>query len=240
MRKLLILAVALMPFLLHAQAGVGASTLNPASNDFFYDKAGRQIFIKSNYEFFGTPYFGDNYCTASVEVKGGKRYEGIKVKVNLQDNSVLYIDEDGKELVATVPISRLQFYDCTDASKNKTLITGMPAVDKQNGSNFYVVLDSGPASLLKYSDITFYDKQNNYGAATMMRYFNQSNHYYIYNAATGITKVGKENDEVVNLLGNHKAELNTYIAKNNIKVRKEEDLVKLVKYYNTLVYSRKI
>lgn len=231
MKNFLFLLIAAFPFTLRAQTGVGTNI--PVANDFMYDALGRRIPFGANYIMHGSPFFGDEHCTADLKVRNSKTLVGVKTRVNLENNAVLYLDSAGVELESSVAIDRIAFYDCTDPSKNKILVSGLPPVDKQDESNFYVLLDSGRISLLRFTQVTFYDKQSNYGSAGIIRTFHQGDIYYAH-TRSGLVKFAKEEDDVLQVLGNKRAAISSYIAKNNLKCRREADLVKVFAYYNSL------
>ncbi|MES2371731.1 MAG: hypothetical protein V4557_04065 [Bacteroidota bacterium] len=203
------------------------------TNEFLHDASGRPIYLRTEYEIEGTPFYADEYCTANLKIKNGKYYTGIKVKLNLQENLLIYIDREGKEMAASTPVEKIEFFNCSDPAKNKTLVSGFPAIDKQDVSNFYVRLDSGNVSLLKYIFVNYRDEKK-YGSANMTRVFEQKEVYYIYTPGKGIQRLNKDNNAVIKLLGNKKTELEDFIAKNDIKCRKEEELVKVFTFYNSL------
>lgn len=220
-----------IPFLSKAQQQI--LTFMNETNEFLHDASGRPIYMRTEYETDGTPLYSNDYCMANLKVKNGKYYVGIKVKLNLQENLLIYVDEHGNEMAAITPIEKIEFYNCGDPAKNKTFVSGFPAIDKQDASSFYVRLDSGNVSLLKYLSITYRDERK-YGSASITRIFEQKEVYYFYSQDKGIKRLNKDNDTLVEMLGAKKSELTSFIAKNDIKCRKEDDLVKVFAFYNSL------
>ena len=58
--------------------------------------------------------------------------------------------------------------------------------------------------------------------------------YYSYVPGKGMAKLNKDTGAVLNALNNRQKEVSNYITTNNIKCRKEADLVKVFAYYNSL------
>jgi hypothetical protein len=52
----------------------------------------------------GSPFFWDDYQPATIGTKKGEKYAGMKVKLNLTDQELYYMDDKGKELVLTSPV----------------------------------------------------------------------------------------------------------------------------------------
>ncbi len=149
------------------------------AQQFMNDANGRPLFMHTDYVIEGSPFFDDTYCTASMKVRNGKKYIGIRVKVNLQENLVIYELPDGKEMAAISPIERIDFFNCNDPQKNRTLLTGFPAIEEQTENSFYVLLDSGKVTLLKYIKVNYRDTKN-YGSPNTIRVFEQKEIYYTY------------------------------------------------------------
>jgi hypothetical protein len=231
MKQLLIILIALTPVALNAQQTTQAL---PGPGEFVYDNIGRPVFLRSDIDIQGSQYFEDKYCHATLKVRKGKTYHGLKVKIDLMNNSVIYVDESGKEMEAITPLDRIEFLDCADLSKNKVLISGLPPVDKQDESSLYIVLDSGNVSLLKHVKVVVTDKRNNFGNANIIRTIRQYEEYYSYSPGKSPMRLEKDNAAVLNTLADKKAEIGSYMTARDIKIRKEADLVKVFAYYNSL------
>lgn len=199
------------------------------------DVNGHPLMLRSDYAIEGSPFFFSEYCMANLKVRNGKSYNGIKVKLNLQENLVIYDAGDGKEMASVTPIEKILFINCSDTSKNTVLQSGFPPVDAQNVNSFYQLLDSGRLQLLKHIGINYKDTRY-YGSNQTTRVFTQNETFYVYSPEKGIRKVPvKDNGLVITLLGDHMQELTAYVSANGLRCKKEEDLLKLVRYYNSLV-----
>ncbi len=232
LRKTGILFFSLISFSLYGQ---GRNATGDFSNAqvFMSDANGRPLYMHTEYEVEGTPFYQDEYCLATIKLRKGKSYHNIRVKLNLFTNRVIYEDNDGKEMEATTPIDRIEFMHCTDASKNKILVSGYPPVDELNEEQYYVLVDSGKATLLKYIQVLYRDTKF-YGKANTTRVFEQKESYYIYVPGKGMQKLTKDNDAVIAALPAKKNEVARYITSNNLKCRREEDLKKVFAWYNSL------
>ena len=217
---------------LFGQSNAGITNYSNAQQ-FMNDANGRPMYMHADYAIEGSPFFSNDYCTANLKLRKGKTYNGIKVKLNLQENLVVYDAGDGKEMIATSPVEKIEFQHCNDATKNKVLVTGYPAIDKQDVSSFYVLMDSGSMQLLKYISVNYRDTKY-YGDPNMTRVFEQKESYYAYSAAKGMMRLSKENDVILAIFNNRKQELAKFITANALKCKREEDLIKIFAYYNSL------
>jgi hypothetical protein len=217
---------------LFSQSNAGVTNYSNAQQ-FMNDANGRPMYMHAEYAVEGSPFFSNDYCTANLKLRKGKTYNGIKVKLNLQENLVIYDAGDGKEMIATSPIEKIEFFNCNDATKSKVLVTGYPAIDKQDVSGFYILMDSGSVQLLKHISVNYRDTKY-YGDPNMTRVFEQKETYYAYSADKGMMRLSKDNNLVLTVFNNRKQELAKFIAANDLKCKREEDLVKVFAYYNSL------
>jgi outer membrane protein assembly factor BamA len=84
MKQLLIILITLVPVALNAQQTTQAL---PGPGEFVYDNVGRPVFLRSDIDIQGSQYFEDKYCHATLKVRKGKTYHGLKVKIDLMSNS---------------------------------------------------------------------------------------------------------------------------------------------------------
>src|SRR6185436_10138879 len=93
------------------------------------DVSGKPIYLKVNYNIDGSPFYPADYYRASLYTRGGKVYEGINVKFNMMDNLLVMKLDDGTELVAISPITRVIFTDSVRIGMLNTVFEkGFPPV----------------------------------------------------------------------------------------------------------------
>lgn len=218
-----------------AQPGsAGVGDMNN-SQQFLADASGKPLFLKTEYTVEGSPYFPNDYSFATLFMKNGKAYTGIKVKLNLNDNTLLYITPDGKEMELTSPINKLAFIDTSYGRDMGDIIfqNGFSPIDKQDQTSFYQVLDSGKVILLKYINAFFQDKRE-YGSASMTRVFTQTNDWYLRLPDGSMKKLDKGKAAILSLLPSKKEEMSKFIDANGLKCRKESDWIKIITSYNSV------
>src|SRR5690349_5529738 len=83
----------------------------PVHND-FYKNADLPV-VKDKYPPFasGTPYFIDEWLNADGELEHGETFKDVKMRLDLVDNTLQYINPDGLELVASSAIKTVIFKD---------------------------------------------------------------------------------------------------------------------------------
>jgi len=105
------------------------------------DANGKPLFTRNYENAEGSPDFSEEYCPAMITSKG-KTYQAPQVKLNLLYNVIIY-NENNRELIATIPIEKVQFAGCGDSKGAIIFQSGFPGIDGQNDSTFYEVLDTG-------------------------------------------------------------------------------------------------
>lgn len=213
----------------------GYSQLNTlGSNPFMADANGRPMYLKNEYAVEGSPYFNEGYLIAEITSTAGKVYPNVQVKVNLAENEVLYLADDGKEMIATISIKKIRFikFISKEGIADKVLESfGQPMNTPKNP--VYDVLEAGKASLLKQIRVTFQDNRR-FNEASVTRTFQRSEIYHILLPDGKIQKLGSGKDDMVALLQDKKAEVSAFIDEKRLKCRNVEDYRKVITYYNSL------
>ena len=234
MRKLnIILCAALMVCLVNQ--GISQNVLG--SNPFATDINGRPMYAKTEYIAQGSPYFYDDYCLAEVTTTTGKVYPETKIKFNIMENLVLYILNDGTEMIATTPIAKIKFYDYFKEGKvyPSTTLQSIGEPINKDKSKIYALLVDSTARLYKQISIT-YDDSKGYGEATVTRTFKREENYFalIPGISTELQKFTKNKSSVSDLFGKQKEKVSTYIDQQKLNCKSEKDLIRIFSYYHTL------
>jgi len=201
---------------------------------FVRNQRGDQFFNKSNLTMEGSPYYPYQFCAANIKVANGNLYQKPKVRLGLIDNLVYYLADDTTELVVGMPVEKIEFTNCVEGIKifSTTFQSGFPAVDKQTEATFYQVLDTGNAKLLKHLLVTYTDDKP-YNSASITRVFKTTETLYA-NAGGKMVKLNKGKESVINALQDKKAQVEAFINSKGLKCKKEEDVLMVFNYYNSL------
>lgn len=190
------------------------------------DAMGQPFYPQQKYNWEGKIFFPDEYANATVTIAGGKVYRNIRAKINLLNNTLLFTDSAGKEFVATLPVERLEF-EGPDTAKTVFI---KPARD--TGSALYQLLDSGRVSLLKKIFITYKD-QSAYGSTAITRIFEQKHAYFSLRGGS-LLVLDRTKPALLSLMDDRAELVRTFIEQRKLKLRREADLVRLFRYYNSL------
>ncbi|TDO28912.1 hypothetical protein [Sediminibacterium goheungense] len=196
---------------------------------FMVDANGRLLKPDGDYNEEGTPYFSRNFLPGTVTILKGNTYHGLQVRINFHTHEIIFLDPDGREMVVAQPVERVEL---TTPEGKKIFRSGYAPIDKQDPNVFYEVLDSGAVSLLKYTEVSFSERQP-YPNARYVRTYRDKVFYYM---AKGIQleKLPKNTDELPAMFTGKEAKLTELIKRDKLKLKKESDMIQLFRYANTL------
>jgi hypothetical protein len=179
----------------------------------------------------GTPFYNKQYCSGSIQLANGKIYDGLNLKLNLKENKIIATLYDGVEIVITSPVNKVVM-GCKNAEQPVVFLAGLPKIDQQNERSFYQVLDSGKITLLKYTEVRYKDTKDYNGNYITRRKYYQTPEYYIWSSDKNLIKVSLNEDELLSSLSPLRKPLLNIILKENIKLKKESDLIRIITLYN--------
>lgn len=208
-----------------------------AGTNFLNDANGMPMYQRTEYRAEGSPYFYDEYWYADITAMNGNTYTDVKVKLNLVENRILYLNDNNAEMIATIPIKRISFrgYLQGETYHDNTRLEGIEGPINEQGAKVYQVLEDSTVKLYKLINVTFTDNKP-YGEASITRVFTKKETYFALLPAkdSALHKVDKNKQAIVSLLNDPKASVEKYIESNKLNCKKEKDLVAIFRYYNSL------
>ncbi|MGN7707984.1 hypothetical protein [Chryseobacterium sp. JV274] len=224
MKKITLIALLGMSSLLFSQANtIGLNSAGGTHEVFFKIKsegAGRAL----NYdEIIGSPYLNKNFSIAKVAddyEKAPVRYNTLRDEIEFQKNgTTLALPKEEK-------FSRIEIFS------PKTILVSLDTQDDLNGYFFELVNDK--TGLYKKIQTKFIDAvpaANSYATDRPASFKTLDPVYYI-KTESGYIKKPKKIKDIANAFPAKKDDIEKFAKSNNIKVNKEEDLIKLVKFLN--------
>lgn len=174
-------------------------------------------------------YFKDEYLSAALYSPMGKIMQNSKFKLNLQENRIFYLDKDGvTEMEVSSPLKRIEF-ELTDGT-NAVFEKGFPSYDRFTENSYYEVLVEGNAKLLKI--IKFTEVEATQYAGTPIKSIEKENMYFGF-SKNGFQKITKP-ENMLAICSDKSKEVQDFIQKGNLKLKKQSDLEQIIKYYNGL------
>ena len=179
----------------------------------------------------GTPYFNEAWMKGSLDLSDGHGYENLWLKIDLTDNSLLYLDADGKEMIATSVIKNVTLIDSVTGKKYIFVHSSFINCTGKIKPGWYQRIVPGRASVYKhYAKII--NETKPYGSATYEQTIVTATNYFLL--ADSLFLPIKKFKALPGMLKNKKDELNQYISNINLSGKTDADYAELVLYYNSL------
>ena len=105
-------------------------------------------------------------------------------------------------------------------------------------NGYFEVLAQGNCKLLLRRESVIRREQlpaSNFGGGNYRDYFRTTNTYFIKKDDDPAVKISRSKKSILTVLGDHKSDLEKYIRDNHLKLSKEDALIDLIYYYNSLI-----
>ena len=181
-------------------------------------------------------FFKPDFCGATLYSEG-HIYRGLKVKMNLLTGEVRFIKENSDEIEMTISfrIKKIEFFNCWNNKVPVVFQSGFPVITSRDDRDIlYQVLDSGKVMLLKNIKVSENSGVRAVQYGTPQVELQQSETFYVYSPAKGMLKPERSREAILKVLDDKREEVDSYITANNIRFRNEEELVKVIVFYNSL------
>lgn len=207
---------------------------NIHNNAFWNDANGRPLRLQSEFKVEGSPYYNDEYCEADVFLSNGKKYQNVKVKVNLVDNDIVFMNDKKEEMIVTSSVSKVHFYACERRSNKPVTIAALAPVMNQKGTTLYEILVDGSAKLLKKVSANYLDTKG-YNEAGVTRTYTITETLYALLPGDAVpVKVQKSKNGVIELFTKNQQMVTAFIEKNKLRCKSDEDIAEIFQYYNSI------
>ena len=172
-----------------AQDGFVAQSGAPLSYNVF-DKNGKS-FVNPAPDVAGSPFLKDDWILATVVVTTNRRYDSVKVRLNLLSQEVHFLDRNNNEMaLARGYIKEVIFPTPVTGVVSPHFQSGFPAVDQQDAGNFYAVLAQGKLWLL-HSLRKIIATQKDEVSGEVRKEYRVYEDYYLYDGQT-MQRIKKE------------------------------------------------
>lgn len=191
------------------------------------DAKGRPLYLTVNFATEGSPYFAEDYQPAQLTIMGGAVYNNVKVKLNLLDHLVQYLQPDGREMITEMPVQKIKFLN-----SGNIILQSFGGPLNMAGADIYQVLDTGHIQLLKKITIAFRDSQN-YNEASTTRIFEHKESYYSLTGSGELKKLEKGRGAILELFRLKKDAVASFIDQGHLNCKSEADYKALFSFYNS-------
>ena len=178
----------------------------------------------------GSPYFSDSWMHGKVLLENGAISGMLDLKLNMLDNTVLYLDPKGQEMVITAP---LRYATMTDsAGEPYYFLHGDQLTDEKDlKDTWFQVLVNGSVSLCKHTRKGVRESKS-YGSATTEQSIQTSETFYV-KRKKDLIRI-KKWDDLLTLLDDKKELVSAYSKTHHLNGKTQSDFIAVMTYYNSL------
>ena len=218
---------------LQAQANSISTTGKWGQQIFLSDVNGR-AFENKYADINGSAYLFPEFKFATIELTDGRKYANVKARLNLVENEVNFIASNGEEgYIGKGMVHAISFNDTTKQGiKTFSFQTGFPKTDNQTVIHFYQVLANGKIALVKSIAKNIEERINELSGEKSKEFAVRENLYLQLGGE--LKRIKKEASFFLEAMADQKDTINTYIKTNKINFKVEDQLIKLIEYYNSL------
>lgn len=196
------------------------------------DKTGQPLMTKGYVNLEGSPFFVNDWVNGSVTLANGSSFKNVQLKYNELEDVLYFKNGKNEEFMFAQPVQEFTLQiPKTDGLQQHHFRNGYLA--GSNAKAYYEILSDGKAQLLKRSSKVIQEDKE-YNSATVTQKIIESIKYYLFIDGK-MNPVKKDKKSLFSILGNKTAELDNYIKANNLNIKDDDDLIKLINYYNSLV-----
>lgn len=231
MNKSYALLLILLSFFVKTEAQIDYQ-LNSAADFFRTQKfiVGEYHNTLSEKDIKGSPYLNDEFIKGSIYTVSKTQYNDIPLRYNIYNDEIEFQTPDNKSLALDAPeiVEKVTF--------GKYTMEYIPyEVSSKIKKGFFKIIDKGTASLYARPSVDYEapKEPGPYKNAEPAKFIPREDRYYIRIGLEAAVEAGNKKD-IISIFSDHSNEIEKYIKKEKINVRKEEGLKSLVEYYNSL------
>ncbi len=199
------------------------------------DFVGRPIMLQERpyNELEGSPFLFDMWVNGTVKFTTGESYKNVPLKYNLLTDELYFKNKQGDTLTFVDPVREFILqYDLNSNNAVKHFRNGFGPTGKNTDKSFYEVLVDGTIQLLKKTTATIAESKE-YNATLVHREVAKDIRYYLVKSGQ-INPLKREEKSILTLADDKADRLKAYIKANNLNLKNDDDLAKLIVYYNSI------
>lgn len=195
-----------------------------------YDPVANKPFNAEKYSGIrGTPFQIDKWYKGSVITTKGI-YDDLQLKLDAYENK-LYFNRDDQTFEFQEPVvSFILKPKPSDSSTYMNFEKGITG-NSLSPNQFVQVLVKGNITLYK-SDIKSLTEMSEINAGMVKTFTTISRYYLVKDNVVTLVKINKS--DILPLLKSQEEKINAYMSQHKISLRKENDLIEIIAYYNLL------
>lgn len=194
------------------------------------DKSGSTLRVMSTADqnMVGSPYLVDTWSKGNVKFVNSKPTENVELKFDLLENVLVIKGNDGIENVFTEKISE---FTLNVLGEERLFKSGF--IDSKNNliTAYLEVLYNGKTKFLS-KDGKMIIESKEYNTNTITKKIENTTEYFFSKPNNSVSLIKLSKKTIFAYLGS--LDLATYVRDNKLNLKKREDIIKLLEYYDSL------
>ena len=177
----------------------------------------------------GTPYLSENFEAGKIVTQEDSVFANISLRYNAYSDDLEFKQGENIFAVADKSIVKKAEFGGNLFSYRSFEVGAI------NRDGFFKILSEGKATLMVRYTIKFQDQieAKAFSDGQPARFEDVEKHFYI-SVEKAPAKLLTNKKSLFEILSNHKSEMETFISKNKLSIRDEEELIKIIDQYNSL------
>lgn len=178
----------------------------------------------------GSPYLQDGFIEGTVTRKNGDVYHQVPLRYNGYDDQIEFKPPTGVALYLSNPE---EFQSVTIGSQKYIYLSSNSK--RQEADGYFELLEDGKTKLLKKHAVVLKEAEpaKPYQDPKPAAFEKEPASFFVLNEKQEVIEISNTNS-LLDALPSANNELKSYLKKNKLKVRKEDDLRQVIAHYNEL------
>ena len=195
-----------------------------------YDPVANRPFNAEKYSGIrGTPFLTDKWYKGNVVTTKGI-YKNLELKLDVYDSKLYFNNNDESFEFQDPVLSFTLMPKPADSSTYMHFIKGVTG-NSLSQNQFVQVLVKGNITLYK-SDIKSLTEMSEINAGIVKTFITTSRYYLSKDNVLSLIKISKA--DIMPFLKNQEDKINAYLSQYKLSLRKEDELIEIIAYYNLL------
>ncbi len=211
---------------IHAQSQLTNPFLN-SGRQYFYQSGARELYTDLK----GEPFLLKDWAKGSITTEFAQT-DNLNMLYNEVEDQLIFKVKRGDVKKVIDPVKEFNIIDSENGNKLRNFKAGFDRTNFSSEKTFFEVLADGKVKLLKknWKHISQNREYSGKIAQTVMSY---PNYYLVFDDNVPV-KLKANKKSLTNQFGSKLKDVNQYIETNQINLKHENDVLKLVNYYNSL------
>ncbi len=229
----LIVSFVLLNLPLAAQYEIGKNFGKWDNQIFIKDVNGRPVAAKY-IDVDGTPYLFKDFRFGSIELKNGRKFIDVPLKLDLVMHEITFLSPNKEEgIIGSDFVKDLTLVDTSENGvKHYLFREGLPAIDNHKAKEFCLIIADGKIALVK-SMVKKIDTRTNELSGEIAKDFAISEDYFTFQNGE-MSRFKRDKESVLQVLYKNRNKVEAFIKENKGSFKNEEYLAAVFNYYNSL------